>query len=61
MPAVWEAHMSSDCHRLLPLLLLPQVEWSHLDIAGPVWQDKQGGATGFGAQLLAEWAVAQGR
>jgi leucyl aminopeptidase len=53
--------MSSDCHRLLPLLLLPQVEWSHLDIAGPVWQDKQGGATGFGAQLLAEWAVAQGR
>jgi leucyl aminopeptidase len=43
------------------LLLLLQVEWSHLDIAGPVWQDKQGGATGFGAQLLAEWAVAQGR
>ena len=38
----------------------PQVSWSHLDIAGPVWDDKLGGATGFGAQTLAEWAIAQG-
>lgn len=37
-----------------------KVAWSHLDIAGPVWQEKAGGATGFGAQLLAEWAIAQG-
>ena len=34
-----------------------KVRWSHLDIAGPVWNDKEGGATGFGAQLLAEWAM----
>jgi leucyl aminopeptidase len=33
------------------------VKWSHLDIAGPVWNEKEGGATGFGAQLLAEWAI----
>ena len=38
-----------------------KTEWAHLDIAGPVWQDKVGGATGFGAQLLAEWAIAQGK
>ncbi|EFN59475.1 hypothetical protein CHLNCDRAFT_33905 [Chlorella variabilis] len=38
-----------------------KVQWCHLDIAGPVWQEKQGGATGFGAQTLAEWAAAQGR
>lgn len=38
-----------------------KIEWAHLDIAGPVWDDKLGGATGFGAQLLAEWAIAQGK
>ncbi|KAL4421979.1 hypothetical protein ABPG77_011002 [Micractinium sp. CCAP 211/92] len=38
-----------------------KVQWSHIDIAGPAWRDKDGGATGFGAQLLAEWAAAQGR
>lgn len=38
-----------------------KTEWAHLDIAGPVWDDKSGGATGFGAQLLAEWAIAQGK
>ncbi|GLI60782.1 hypothetical protein VaNZ11_003014, partial [Volvox africanus] len=36
------------------------VEWAHLDVAGPVWNEKLGLPTGFGAQLLAEWAVAQG-
>lgn len=38
-----------------------KVEWAHLDIAGPVWDDKAGGATGFGAQLLAEWVIAEGK
>jgi leucyl aminopeptidase len=33
------------------------VTWAHMDIAGPVWNDKLGGATGFGAQTLAEWAA----
>ena len=30
--------------------------WAHLDIAGPVWDDKKGGATGFGAATLAKCA-----
>ena len=30
-------------------------KWAHLDIAGPVWDDKKGGATGFGATTLAKW------
>lgn len=38
-----------------------EVCWAHLDIAGPVWSDKLGGATGFGAQTLAEWAGDQGK
>lgn len=38
-----------------------KVSWAHLDIAGPVWDDKLGGATGYGAQLLAEWVVGQGK
>ena len=33
------------------------VEWAHLDIAGPVWDDKAGLPTGYGAALLAEWAA----
>ena len=34
-----------------------QVQWAHVDIAGPAWDDKVGGATGFGAQTLALWAM----
>ena len=30
-------------------------KWAHLDIAGPVLDDKKGGATGFGAATLASW------
>jgi len=37
-----------------------EVEWAHLDIAGPVWDEKAGLPTGFGAATLAEWAAAQG-
>ena len=37
-----------------------QVEWAHVDIAGPAWDEKAGGATGFGALTLAEWAAKQG-
>lgn len=33
------------------------MEWGHIDIAGPAWVEKQGGATGFGASTLAEWAL----
>ncbi|MDQ4148393.1 MAG: leucyl aminopeptidase [Actinomycetota bacterium] len=37
-----------------------ETRWAHLDIAGPVWVDKDehylsAGATGFGARLLIDW------
>ena len=35
-------------------------EWAHLDIAGPVWDDKAG-ATGFAAATLANWVVAHAK
>jgi leucyl aminopeptidase len=35
------------------------VTWAHLDIAGPVWDDKAG-ATGYGAATLTHWVLAQG-
>ena len=37
------------------------VEWAHLDIAGPVWDEKAGGATGFGAATLAHWVCDQAK
>ena len=33
--------------------------FAHIDIAGPVWSDKDG-ATGFGAKLVTEWVARQG-
>lgn len=30
----------------------PDTMWAHMDIAGPVWNDKAGGATGFGVRTL---------
>jgi leucyl aminopeptidase len=34
--------------------------FAHLDIAGPVWDDKIG-ATGFGTKLVVEWIIRQGK
>lgn len=34
--------------------------WAHIDIAGPVWDDKAGGATGYGVRLLVDWVEKQG-
>lgn len=34
--------------------------FAHIDIAGPVWNDKIGGATGYGAKLVTEWIRRQG-
>lgn len=31
-------------------------EWAHIDMAGPVWDEKNGGATGFGVATLAQYA-----
>ncbi|KAI3805456.1 hypothetical protein L1987_27859 [Smallanthus sonchifolius] len=35
-----------------------KVEWLHIDMAGPVWNDKKKTATGFGIPTLVEWVVA---
>lgn len=29
--------------------------WAHLDIAGTVWADKKGGATGYGVKTMVHW------
>jgi leucyl aminopeptidase len=34
--------------------------FAHIDIAGPVWDDKVG-ATGFGAKMVSEWISRQGK
>ena len=34
-----------------------EVAWAHLDIAGPVWDEKAKGATGFGAATLTQWVL----
>ncbi|CAK9315077.1 unnamed protein product [Citrullus colocynthis] len=33
------------------------VQWMHLDIAGPVWNTKKSVATGFGVSTLVEWVL----
>ncbi|MDX2100779.1 MAG: leucyl aminopeptidase, partial [Leptolyngbyaceae cyanobacterium bins.59] len=40
-----------------------ETSWAHLDIAGPVWADKESGynnvgATGFGVRTLVNWVLA---
>lgn len=32
-----------------------KVQWMHIDMAGPVWNDKKKAATGFGVATLVEW------
>ncbi|KAI3513874.1 hypothetical protein L1887_12092 [Cichorium endivia] len=34
-----------------------KVEWLHIDMAGPVWDDKKKTATGFAIPTLVEWVV----
>ncbi|XP_031382515.1 leucine aminopeptidase 1-like [Punica granatum] len=34
-----------------------KVQWMHIDIAGPVWNDKKKSATGFGIATLVEWVL----
>jgi len=36
------------------------VMWAHMDIAGPVWNDKLGGATGYGVRTLSGFVEAMG-
>jgi leucyl aminopeptidase len=35
--------------------------WAHIDMAGPVWDDKKGGATGFGVSTLAQYVMSQSK
>ncbi|KAL5698949.1 Leucyl aminopeptidase yscIV [Ranunculus cassubicifolius] len=34
-----------------------KVQWMHIDMAGPVWNDKKKAATGFGVSTLVEWVL----
>ncbi|XP_047321617.1 leucine aminopeptidase 1-like [Impatiens glandulifera] len=34
-----------------------KVQWMHIDLAGPVWNDKKKAATGFGVSTLVEWVI----
>ncbi|KAM7267122.1 hypothetical protein ACFE04_009288 [Oxalis oulophora] len=34
-----------------------KVEWMHIDLAGPVWNEKKKAATGFGISTLVEWVL----
>ncbi|MEO1445663.1 MAG: leucyl aminopeptidase, partial [Cyanobacteria bacterium J06635_11] len=39
-----------------------ETPWAHLDIAGPVWSEKENGynspgATGYGVRMLVEWVT----
>ncbi|TYG60014.1 hypothetical protein ES288_D07G033400v1 [Gossypium darwinii] len=34
-----------------------KVQWMHIDLAGPVWNDKKRVATGFGIATLVEWVL----
>ncbi|CAA3014768.1 leucine aminopeptidase 2, chloroplastic-like [Olea europaea subsp. europaea] len=34
-----------------------KVQWMHIDMAGPVWNDKNKSATGFGVATLVEWVL----
>lgn len=34
-----------------------KVQWMHIDLAGPVWNEKKRSATGFGIATLVEWVL----
>ncbi|XP_078443476.1 leucine aminopeptidase 1-like [Wolffia australiana] len=34
-----------------------KVQWMHIDMAGPVWNEKKKSATGFGISTLVEWVL----
>ncbi|KAK9098216.1 hypothetical protein Syun_025261 [Stephania yunnanensis] len=37
-----------------------KVQWMHIDMAGPVWNEKKRAATGFGVSTLVEWVLKNG-
>lgn len=41
---------------------IKETPWAHIDVAGPVWTDKESGynnpgATGYGVRMLVEWVI----
>ena len=38
----------------------PKKMWCHLDIAGPVWDEVKGEATGFGVKIISKWIQSEG-
>lgn len=34
-----------------------KVQWMHIDMAGPVWNEKKKTGTGFGVSTLVEWVL----
>ena len=40
---------------------IKKTAWAHIDIAGPVWNDQKGGATGFGVGLLVDYVTKAGK
>lgn len=51
---VWELMKSS---MWLLQFVDEKVQWMHIDMAGPVWNDKKRAATGFGISTLVEWVL----
>ncbi|XP_065849020.1 leucine aminopeptidase 1-like [Euphorbia lathyris] len=41
----------------LKQFITEKVEWMHIDMAGPVWNEKKRTATGFGIATLVEWVL----
>jgi hypothetical protein len=53
-----------SCYEFLKLVELcflqfvdEKVQWMHIDLAGPVWNEKKRTATGFGIATLVEWVL----
>ena len=38
-----------------------KTSWAHIDMAGPVWDEKNGGATGFGVATLTEFVKSKSK
>lgn len=58
----WGFRLSSGNNEIIYVVVWFQfvdekVQWMHIDIAGPVWNDKKRAATGFGVSTLVEWVL----
>jgi len=39
------------------VVVVSDTPWAHIDLAGPVWSEKEGAATGYGVRLLSSWVL----